>query len=86
MPEISYFYGIRITINWQDHPPPHFHAAYGEAEALIDMNTLEIYQGALPPRALRLVREWATLHQSELLEDWNLAQAGRAVFRIAPLP
>lgn len=29
MPEISLFYGIRITMNWSDHNPPHFHAEYG---------------------------------------------------------
>lgn len=29
MPEISRFYGIVITINYDDHLPPHFHARYG---------------------------------------------------------
>ena len=28
MPEISLFYGIRITMYYDDHNPPHFHAEY----------------------------------------------------------
>ena len=55
MPEISRFYGIRIFINFDDHLPPHFHAEYGDDEALININTLVIYRGALPARALRLL-------------------------------
>lgn len=29
MPTISMFRGIKVFINWRDHMPPHFHAAYG---------------------------------------------------------
>lgn len=28
MPEISLFYGIRVTMYYRDHMPPHFHAEY----------------------------------------------------------
>ena len=41
--------------------------------------------GDFPKRALRHVLEWMELHQSELLEDWNLIQAGQPVNKIAPL-
>jgi len=37
MPEISRFFGIIITINYGDHPPPHFHVRYGGQKALIDI-------------------------------------------------
>ena len=43
---------------FNDHPPPHFHARYGEFEATIEIATLEILEGELPRRALNLVREW----------------------------
>jgi hypothetical protein len=69
MPTISAFYGILIQMFWQDHAPPHFHALYGEFEALIDIRTLEVMRGSLPRRALALVREWATLHHNKLMED-----------------
>jgi len=72
MPTISAFYGILIQMFWQDHAPPHFHALYGEFEALIDIRTLEMIRGSLPRRAHALVRAWATLHRNELMEDWQL--------------
>ena len=33
MPEISRFYGIIITMYYDDHNPPHFHARYGEGQS-----------------------------------------------------
>lgn len=56
MPAISTFYGILIRMFFHDHPPPHFHARYGEFEATIDIATLDILEGSLPNRALNLVR------------------------------
>jgi hypothetical protein len=85
MPEISRFLGIVIRMFFDDHNPPHFHAEYGEAEALVDIRTLSVFAGRLPPRAMGLVIEWATLHQAELLDDWRRAQAQQSLQRIPPL-
>jgi hypothetical protein len=85
MPEISRFYGIAIQMNTNDHPPPHFHASYGEQEVLVDIRSGAIYRGSLPPRAWRLVREWFDLHQAELQENWNRARASLPMLPIAPL-
>lgn len=38
MPELSRFFGIIIYMNWREHPPMHFHAVYGEHEALITLD------------------------------------------------
>ena len=62
MPEVSRFYGIVIRLHFDDHPPPHFHAEYGDDEALIAIGTLAVISGRLPGRALGLVVEWASLH------------------------
>ena len=35
--------------------------------------------------ATRLVREWIDLHFKELVEDWELARAGKEIKKIAPL-
>ncbi len=85
MPTISVFYGIVIAMYWGDHPPPHFHALYGEHEALIDIGTLAIIRGGLPRRAQALVLEWAQDHRSELFENWNLCSQNRPPSRILPL-
>lgn len=55
MPELCRFYGIIIRMFWADHPPPHFHAIYGEHEALIEIRTSEIIEGSLPLGARSLV-------------------------------
>jgi len=85
MPEISRFYGIVIKMFYADHNPPHFHAIYGNVEVLIDINTFAVFAGNIPPRALGLVVEWATLHQAELLRDWERAQDQEPLSKIEPL-
>lgn len=86
VPRISAFYGIVITMYFRDHPPPHFHAKYGEHVAEIAIATLELIDGWLPPRALRLVLEWAREHQDELQANWDRARAHEALVGIDPLP
>ena len=51
MPEIARFYGIVIKLFFGNHPPPHFHAVYGEFVGLSNIDTLEIIEGDLPTRA-----------------------------------
>jgi hypothetical protein len=63
MPELSRFYGVRITMTFVDHAPPHFHATYGEDEAQVEIATGEVIGGSLPRRAAALVKEWAELHR-----------------------
>lgn len=60
MPEISQFFGIVINMYYEDHLPAHFHAKYSGHRVLIDINTLSVFAGSFPPRALGLVIEWAT--------------------------
>ena len=86
MPEISRFYGIVIRMYFDDHYPRHFHAAYGGAEAVIDIDSLALLSGDLPARALGLVMEWALLHQSELRNRWEEAKNLRPPQKIDPLP
>ena len=37
MPTISIFYGIKITMNYNDHLPPHFHAEYQDFEVTVEI-------------------------------------------------
>lgn len=71
MPEITRFYGIIIKLFFGDHPPPHFHAVYGEHNAVFNIETLEMIEGDLPSRARKLVVEWANSYQSDLQEMWE---------------
>lgn len=85
MPEVCRFYGIVITIYYNDHGPAHFHARYGNNQAVIGIDSLTVLQGRLPPRARGLVVEWASLRQAELRSAWLSARSGEPIDRIAPL-
>ena len=85
MPTISQFFGIVIRMYHDDHPPPHFHAYYGEHAAKIEIETLRVQEGRLPRRALGLVLEWAAEHRDELSADWVLAENHEPLNPIAPL-
>lgn len=85
MPEISRFFGIIIAMYYKDHTPPHFHVRYGSQRALIGIDTLAVLAGGLSPRALGLVTEWASSHQAELMDDWNLARGQAPLKPIEPL-
>ena len=85
MPEISRFLGIVVQMFWRDHQPPHFHALYGEAEAVIEIQSLLLIHCALPRRALALTLEWAALHREALMEDWHLCATKQPPKKIAPL-
>lgn len=85
MPEISRFFGIVIKMYFDDHPPPHFHAEYGEYRAVIDIHTLVAIGGCLPPRALGMVVEWASEHREELLVLWERATNHQSLYKLPPL-
>jgi hypothetical protein len=85
MPEISRFFGIIIAMYYDDHNPPHFHARYGKETVAIEISSLRVLEGFIPPRALGLVMEWASQHPKELLNDWKLAKEDQPPKKIAPL-
>ena len=85
MPEISLFFGIRISIYYSDHNPPHIHAKYSDSEALIDIQKVSVLKGALPSRQLKLVLAWVVLYQDELMQNWELAKDGKEPHSIPPL-
>jgi hypothetical protein len=85
MPRISTFFGIVISMYYEDHLPPHFHAGYAGSKAAIRIDTLEILGGSIPRRALSMVAEWALLHRAELVADWERARLLQPLEPIPPL-
>jgi len=45
----------------------------------------KVLDGALPPKALALVVEWAAIHRAELDRDWERARARLPLEAIEPL-
>ena len=72
MPTISYFYGIKITMNPNEHNPPHFHVKYAEFEAQIAIRDGAMLAGTLPVRVRALTEEWRLLNVEAILENWEL--------------
>ena len=85
MPVISAFFGIVIRMYYQEHGVPHFHAEHQGQQATFTFDG-EILAGSIRSRtALRLIREWALAHATELEANWTSARAGEPLERIAPL-
>ncbi len=84
LPEICRFLGIVIGMYYREHPPPHFHAKYGEYEVTVQILD-GVVEGRFPRRALRHVLEWYELHKEELMEDWQLAKARKPLNKLQPL-
>lgn len=85
MPQISRFFGIIILMYFDDHNPPHFHAKYGNDEALISIKDFTIIQGYIPARALGMVIEWASQHKKQLEYNWKNATENKPLEKIEPL-
>lgn len=85
MPLISIFGGIRITMYFDDHNPPHFHADYSGHRAVIRILDAAVDNGALPSKQLKIVLAWCVIYQEELMEDWELVKQGQAPKKIPAL-
>ncbi len=62
---------IIISVYANDHLPPHFHIITPDADALVDIGSLEILRGKLSRRAEAEALEWAKANGSLIVEEWN---------------
>jgi hypothetical protein len=76
VPTIALFFGIVISMRFDDHPPPHFHAKYGDDQASYTLDG-ELLVGHLPNKQDKLVREWAQSHSRELDAAWEACSHNR---------
>lgn len=88
MPVISMFFGIIVSLYFQDnrrHHRPHIHVTFQDDEAVIAIPEGDLLEGSLPPGKMKLVLAWMEIHRDELLADWRLAAEGQLPFKIEPL-
>jgi hypothetical protein len=69
--------GVKIQFFAREHPPTHFHAVFAEYRAQIDIETLRVLKGRLPPAKLATVTSWAELRRPALRHAWDEMQAKR---------
>jgi hypothetical protein len=84
VPLITMFYGIIITMYWDDHLPAHIHAKFGEHKAKFDLDG-NVIDGEFPSNKKKLVVAWVDLHRGELEAEWELVQNKMPVMPIDPL-
>jgi len=87
VPALSTFFGIQIRMYWEDtdrHKSPHFHARYGEYEAVFALNG-KIIEGKFPHKQTAYIRKWVLLYENELVLNWSYAMTGKQTFKIKPL-
>ena len=85
IPEISLFYGIKVTMYYDDHNPPHFHAEYNGNKIIVDIVQGKVIKGGFPSKQLKLILAWTIIHQDELMQNWELSKVGKPLNRINPL-
>lgn len=88
MPSICLFYGILISMFYDDnerHHTPHIHASHGDFRASISIETGEVLAGSLSARDLKLVQAWIELRREDLYADWALALQHQPLLGIKPL-
>ncbi len=85
MPTISRFFGITISMYFEDHGHPHFHAYHADGSAKVRIDKLTVLDNSLRRRQLRFILAWAELHQAELEENWRRARARETLEEIEPL-
>ena len=64
----------------------HFHAICGEHELIVSIQSLAVIQGDAPDNVRRIVLEWASRHQSDLMIAWRRCAARLCPQAIPPLP
>ncbi len=79
MPVVAIVDGVKIMFFANEHPPAHFHATIAEHRAVIDIITLSVTAGSLPPAKRAKVLSWAALRKDVLLERFAAATAHEKV-------
>ena len=84
MPTISRFNKYKITLNYNDHLPPHIHVQYEDKYATIDINEIKKIEGEIKEKDLKVIYRWMRLRKSEIINNWNLARKGEPLVPIMP--
>ena len=85
VPIISVFFGIIIRMFYKEHEPPHFHAEHQGQHGKFEFSGKLLAGNIQSKTTLRLIREWAAIHQAKLQANWEKMKAGEPLDKIAPL-
>lgn len=84
MPTVCQFNGIVITMYYNDHAPPHFHARFAGQVMEVAIDPVRVLAGQLPPKQQAQVLEWARRREQDILDNWARARAGQPLLPVLP--
>lgn len=70
MPRIAEIDGIVVSINFDDHAPPHFHARYQSESVSIEIETGRVI-GKMSRNHLSKVEQWRRDNLTYLRSKWK---------------
>lgn len=70
MPRIAEIDGIVVSINFDDHAPPHFHARYQNESVSIEIETGSVI-GIMGRNRLNKVEQWRKNNLHYLRSKWK---------------
>jgi len=82
MPTVAIVDGVAILFYHNDHPPAHFHAQFGEHQAIFEIESLRVIEGFLPVPKRRIVEEWPATRRDALRATFLRAAAHQRIGRI----
>ena len=72
MPTVFVFRNIKFVIHVRDHSPPHVHAISPEAEAKIDLSSLEcFFSRGYSKKDLKRLVDFVSSRREKFMEVWN---------------
>jgi hypothetical protein len=71
MGKLHQFGKVFVRVYANDHLPPRFHVVTPDTEALVEIASLALLRGALPPRVEREALAWAANNARLIAAEWN---------------
>ena len=84
MPTIAMFLGILISMRWDGHLSPHFHAWYQGKTGTFSLDGI-MTDCNIPKRQQNIILGWAAVHAEELAANWETCELGEDPYRIEPV-
>ena len=87
MPKLCRIKGMIVKMLFfdnQQHNEPHVHVYVAEHSAAVGLDG-NMLAGSLPIKSFKVLREWMTLHKTELSAAWNNAVIGNQFEEIKPV-
>lgn len=72
MGTVANYRNVRIVIHSRDHRPPHVHAIAPDAEAVFNLETMELVRvQGFDLKSVTKIRQFIESRREELLEAWH---------------